>query len=82
MSNDPTFRYDPEEGLLFSHDCNYPDLIIDRTGGTFRHVTRLPINVDRGWTVQQADPLTVTPSILCGSCGCHGFITNGEWVPV
>lgn len=25
--------------------------------------------------------LTVTPSLLCQSCGHHGFITNGRWVP-
>lgn len=28
----------------------------------------------------QADPLTITPSILCPDCGTHGFITNGLWV--
>jgi hypothetical protein len=24
--------------------------------------------------------LTVTPSIHWTDCGCHGFITDGEWV--
>ena len=24
-------------------------------------------------------PLTISPSILCGDCGLHGFITDGEW---
>lgn len=23
--------------------------------------------------------LTVNPSILCGDCGLHGFITDGTW---
>lgn len=36
------------------------------------------------WTVVQADPLTLTPSLHCdpsfGGCGVHGFITNGKWV--
>lgn len=32
------------------------------------------------WTVVTWEPLTLTPSILC-SCGDHGFITNGQWVP-
>lgn len=79
--SDPTFCYGSEDGLWWSHDCNFPDLVHDPTGGTFRHPTRLPLSPD-GWTVQQADPLTVTPSILCHSCGCHGFITNGRWVAV
>lgn len=25
--------------------------------------------------------LTVTPSILCGDCGLHGYITDGTWRP-
>jgi hypothetical protein len=33
------------------------------------------------WQVQSWDPLTITPSILCKSCGDHGYITNGRWVP-
>jgi hypothetical protein len=32
------------------------------------------------WQVQSWDPLTVSPSLLC-SCGNHGFIREGKWVP-
>jgi len=32
------------------------------------------------WTVEQAEPLTLAPSILCGACGRHGFIRQGRWV--
>lgn len=32
------------------------------------------------WDVQCWDPLTITPSVLC-SCGDHGFIREGRWVP-
>lgn len=32
------------------------------------------------WSVLSLEPLTITPSVLC-SCGDHGFITNGQWVP-
>jgi len=32
------------------------------------------------WDVVQRDPLTLTPSILCRTCGSHGHITNGQWV--
>lgn len=31
------------------------------------------------WTVEQAEPLTLSPSISC-SCGFHGWIRNGRWV--
>lgn len=32
------------------------------------------------WTVESWEPLTISPSILC-SCGWHGFIRGGRWVP-
>lgn len=32
------------------------------------------------WTVESWEPLTLSPSVLC-SCGDHGFIRNGVWVP-
>jgi hypothetical protein len=38
------------------------------------------------WTVVQADPVTLQPSLHCdpklGGCGAHGFITNGQWTGV
>lgn len=33
------------------------------------------------WTVESSDPLTLSPSLLCRSCGNHGWIRNGQWVP-
>ena len=32
------------------------------------------------WQVQSWEPLTISPSLLCG-CGDHGFIREGKWVP-
>ena len=32
------------------------------------------------WTVEQDDPLTLSPSVLCRSCGDHGFVRAGRWV--
>lgn len=32
------------------------------------------------WQVQNYDPLTLSPSLLCNVCGEHGFIQNGKWV--
>lgn len=35
------------------------------------------------WRVEQLDPLTISPSVLCspelGGCGHHGFIRDGRW---
>lgn len=33
------------------------------------------------WQVHSLDPLHVEPSLLCRSCGHHGFIREGRWVP-
>lgn len=34
------------------------------------------------WTVETADPLTVKPSVGCGSCDWHGWISDGAcWPP-
>lgn len=32
------------------------------------------------WTVHSMDPLHIEPSVLC-SCGHHGWIRGGAWVP-
>ena len=32
------------------------------------------------WTVEQWEPLTISPSVLKMDCGCHGFIREGKWV--
>lgn len=38
------------------------------------------MQLDNGHTILQADPLTISPSILCPDCGTHGFIRDGRWV--
>jgi hypothetical protein len=35
---------------------------------------------EKTWHLESFEPLTVSPSILCG-CGWHGFIREGRWVP-
>lgn len=32
------------------------------------------------WKVESVSPLTLSPSILCRTCGNHGFIRQGKWV--
>lgn len=71
--------------VLFWHRCNYVGIqadgtVLGRLPATEITQGMLPAG-DTAWTVVQRDPLTVTPSILCSSCGCHGFITGGKWVP-
>lgn len=42
----------------------------------------VPQNVgEPRWNVESWDPLTLSPSILLKTCGLHGFIRNGRWVP-
>lgn len=33
------------------------------------------------WRVESWDPLTLSPSLLCTTCGNHGFVREGRWVP-
>jgi len=56
-----------------------------------RHGTEGVCGLDRGeiyrgmfgnlqwWTVDQEEPLSISPSVLCKD-GCHGFIRDGKWV--
>lgn len=32
--------------------------------------------------LETADPLTIVGSLICRTCGAHGFIREGRWVPV
>lgn len=33
------------------------------------------------WVVESEELLTLSPSLLCRTCGHHGFIREGKWVP-
>ena len=32
------------------------------------------------WKVESLEPLTLSPSILCRTCGHHGYVRSGKWV--
>lgn len=32
------------------------------------------------WTMESEDPITLSPSIACRTCGAHGWIREGKWV--
>jgi hypothetical protein len=55
-----------------SHEC-----VLPRSGYRVLYAPKLQLN--GGHTITSTEPLTVTPSILCGECGLHGFITDGVW---
>lgn len=46
----------------------------------FRHATNPP-GERPSWIVESMEPLTLSPSILCSTCGHHGFIRKGRWCP-
>ncbi len=64
------------EHVMFSHRCA-------QIGGEVLE-TMLP-NGPQGWTIQNREPLTVSPSIHCnpggtiGTC-LHGWWREGKWV--
>lgn len=33
------------------------------------------------WRVEQREPLTLTPSLLCTTCGHSGAVKEGKWIP-
>ena len=33
----------------------------------------------QAWDLVSREPLTLSPSILCRTCGDHGFVENGRW---
>lgn len=61
----------PDGSARFEHRC-------DR--GERGVVVCAPLLSDQH-TIEQRQPLTIAPSILCSDCGTHGFIRNGRWVP-
>ena len=40
----------------------------------------IPFVGEKAWDLVSREPLTLSPSINCLDCGCHGFIQSGKWV--
>jgi len=73
------FRYVPDGQLhiAYRHDCK------NDNGEPLRAFAAVPVSdtgAGRDWKLEQREPLTISPSLLCGSCGHHGFIREGKWV--
>lgn len=55
-----------EDGrVVIEHDCNG------------RRNTATLNNTE--WQIVSAEPLTVEPSVHCGDCDLHGWVTSGEF---
>lgn len=77
-------------GLLEWHECisgiNHKQLAQDNTdsgvsaGGVYFENAPAYVKGPR-WQLVNADPLTINPSVLCRTCGLHGWIREGRWVP-
>jgi len=63
-------------GYWFSHAVPVDE--IDVEPGRCRG--RIPVSGPNAWAVDQAEPLTLSPSVLCVSHNFHGFVRNGAWV--
>lgn len=66
------------DGLLFGFDEWHINPATDRPCGGW-----VPVNRDREtrhWDLVQADPVTLHPSLLCGTCPSHGWVREGRWI--
>jgi uncharacterized protein DUF6527 len=59
------------DALDWDHKCTNPAEDFIPLGGNREH----------SWAVESADPLTISPSLLCTACRVHGFIRGGKWQP-
>lgn len=65
------------DGLFWLHECKVPG----KNGIAFDVPGNEHVPESVRWTVESLAPLTLSPSLLCGWCGTHGFIRNGRWEP-
>jgi len=69
----PTYRvlFYPDGTARFEHRCDRGDRGV---------IICAPLlQLDGGHRIEQREPLTISPSILCTDCGTHGFIREGRW---
>lgn len=89
---DPDLRLNPQYEQFRHHLPVYPwGAIVEhltpagevcRSAITFDDVMQRAMVPDsHRWEVESMVPLTLSPSLLCATCGDHGFVRNGQWVP-
>jgi hypothetical protein len=71
-------------GLVHYHPAGPQGTETGRCAGSIAFDTDdRPENAGRPkWHLESMEPLTVSPSLLCRSCGSHGWIRQGRWVDV
>lgn len=65
-------------GIIFRHPCSPPN----ENGSWVPCRWRNEPDAPGKWVVESEEPLTLSPSLLCTTCGHHGFIRSGKWEPV
>lgn len=65
-------------GIIFRHPCT-PGAESDSYGSWVPFRERN--SAGKGWVVESEEPLTISPSLLCMTCGHHGHIRAGKWEP-
>lgn len=73
---------DPERIVGYIERHPRPDTGEECSGFLWTDATSRGYEVGKPlWTVVMEEPLTLSPSVLCRTCGTHGFIQAGRWVP-
>lgn len=64
-------------GWVHTHrDARDPDGVLCQSFCAVRPIDGSPVH-----SILQADPLSLSPSLKCRTCGVHGHVTNGQWEP-
>jgi hypothetical protein len=71
---DHAIHFYSDGSARFAHECDRGERGLVRCAPL--------LQLDGGHQIVTRYPLTIRPSILCGDCGTHGFITDGRWTDV
>lgn len=75
----PTMHNGVWVGIIEWHRCVDPEGVLAAGGVLFQNA---PESLKGArWTLECESPLTLSPSVLCRTCGLHGWIREGRWVP-
>lgn len=62
-------------GVYYMHPC-----VDGKVRAGYVPIARVPAPPHNEWKLEQLEPLTISPSLLCTACKHHGFIRDGKWV--
>lgn len=71
-----TDRNDQLIGWLHTHPSARDGSIVCQSFCAVRPLDDAPVH-----QIVSAEPLTLTPSLKCGTCGTRGDVIDGVWVP-